>query len=143
VAAVVVSPIESVDDALAVAAIVGVMVVGLPTAGLALGWAIRRRRERRRVDRMPRRITVTPSGLQIDQSMFHYSQLSSVVATPPGYETAAKRITLVASTGERSRFDLTPGGTADIRYRTLPRYAEFVEALGRTAPVGLVRFDLR
>ncbi len=120
-----------------------VVVLGIVVACIAAVIAAARGRERRRVRRMPRTITVSASALQFDQTAFHYSQLSAIVATPPGYTASAKRLVLAQVSGIEARFELTLPASAASRYTTFPDYADFIDALGGAAPAGLVRFDLR
>lgn len=96
---------------------------------------------RRRVARIPGSITVTPSTLQVDGQTLYYGQLASIELTPPSYSGNRRTLTLVEKVGTRSGYQLGSAGAAGAR--VFPDYAEFVDLLGRAAPTGIVRFDLR
>jgi hypothetical protein len=96
---------------------------------------------RRRASKIPSRITVTGSTIQVDGRATYFAQLQTVELTPPGYSGNFRSMTLVEKTGQRTSYALGAGSTA--RTSVFPDYAEFVDLLGRVAPAGLVRFDLR
>lgn len=96
---------------------------------------------RRRASKIPSRITVTGSTIQVDGRATYFAQLQTVELTPPGYSGNLRSMTLVEKTGQRTSYALGAGSTA--RTSVFPDYAEFVDLLGRVAPARLVRFDLR
>jgi len=96
---------------------------------------------RRRAARIPKSITVTGATVQFDGTALYFAQLSSIELTPPGYSGNARRIVLVEKTGTRTSYPL--GGAATRGGAVFADYDEFVGLLGRLAPAGLVRFDLR
>ena len=96
---------------------------------------------RRRIARIPRSITVTPSTIQVDGQTLYYGQLSSIEVTPPGYSGNRRVLTLIEKVGTRTTYQLGAGDTAKVS--AFPGYAEFVDLLGRAAPAGVMRFDLR
>ena len=96
---------------------------------------------RRRASKIPSRITVTGSTIQVDGRAAYFGQLQRIELTPPGYSGNLRSMTLVEKTGQRSTYALGAGSTA--RASVFPQYGEFVDLLGRVAPAGLVRFDLR
>jgi hypothetical protein len=96
---------------------------------------------RRRAAKIPKSITVTGATVQIDGTALYFAQLSSIELTPPGYSGNARRIVLVEKTGTRTGYPL--GGAATQGSAVFADYDEFVALLGRVAPTGLVRFDLR
>ncbi|GAB2453332.1 putative membrane protein [Conyzicola lurida] len=96
---------------------------------------------RRRASKIPSRIAVTGSTIQVDGRATYFAQLQTVELTPPGYSGNFRSMTLVEKTGQRTTYALGAGSTA--RTSVFPDYAEFVDLLGRVAPAGLVRFDLR
>jgi hypothetical protein len=92
-----------------------------------------------RVSRVPASVGVTGSAIEIDQTAHHFAQLRSISLTPPSYSMNSRRLVLVGATGQRTAVSLGMGyGMKSV----FPEYDEFVEALGRVAPPGLVRFDL-
>ena len=96
---------------------------------------------RRRAARMPAAITVTPSTLQIDDTTLYYGQLASIELTPPSYSGNRRTLALVEKIGTRTVYAL---GAAPVKgVQAFADYDEFVELLGRVAPAGVVRFDLR
>jgi len=97
---------------------------------------------RRRAARIPRSISVTTSTLQVGDQVLYYSQLVSIELTPPSYSGRARRLTVVEKGGTRTSYSLGPGASA-VGVPVFENYAEFVEMLGRVAPTGVVRFDLR
>lgn len=96
---------------------------------------------RRRAKRIPKSITVTGSTLQVDDQTLYWGQLASVEVTPPGYSGNRRVLTLVEKIGTRTSYQL--GAGAQATKPVFPEYAEFVDLLGRSAPEGIVRFDLR
>jgi len=97
---------------------------------------------RRRTARIPRSISVTTSTLQVGDQVLYYTQLASIELTPPSYSGRARRLTVVEKQGARTSYLLGPGASA-VGVPVFEDYAEFVEMLGRVAPAGVVRFDLR
>ena len=95
----------------------------------------------RRAKRFPKSITVTTSTLQVDDKVLYYGQLASIELTPPSYSGNQRALTLVEKIGTRTGYQLgsgNPSGTS-----VFPEYAAFVDMVGRVAPAGVVRFDLR
>ncbi|PJJ65176.1 hypothetical protein CLV54_0205 [Compostimonas suwonensis] len=118
--------------------IVGALVLAAVIVGL-IGLFSQRGR-----GRVPSRIAVTPSSIQVDGRMFLVHQLSSVVATPPSYTTGQRALLLVESSGARTRVPLgrnvAPGARGDV----FPAYPLFVETLAAATShrPGLLTFDL-
>jgi len=84
---------------------------------------------------------VTPSTLQIDDTTLYYGQLASIELTPPSYSGNRRTLALVEKIGTRTVYAL---GAAPVKgVQAFADYDEFVELLGRVAPAGVVRFDLR
>jgi hypothetical protein len=104
-------------------------------AAVALGAA------RRRVARTPSSITVTGSTIQVGSQVLYFGQLASIEVTPPSYSGSRRTLELVEKIGTRTSYLLGTAGAAGAS--AFPEYAEFVELLGRVAPAGAVRFDLR
>jgi len=96
---------------------------------------------RRRVARIPTSITVTGSTLQVDEQVLYWGQLASIELTPPSYSGNRRQLTLVEKIGTRTRYQFGAGGGA--ARPVFAEYAQFVDLLGRSAPEGTVRFDLR
>lgn len=103
----------------------------------AVGVGIRRRR----AGRIPTTIVVTGSTLQVDGAALYFAQLASIELTPPGYSGSARRLVVVEKVGTRTRYPL--GAAVTRGTAPFAEYDEFVQLLGRVAPAGLVRFDLR
>jgi hypothetical protein len=96
---------------------------------------------RRRAAKIPKSITVTGATVQIDGTALYFAQLASIELTPPGYSGNMRRMVLVEKTGTRTGYPL--GGAATQGSAVFTDYDGFVALLGRVAPAGLVRFDLR
>jgi hypothetical protein len=96
---------------------------------------------RRRVARIPKSITVSGSTLRVDGQTLYWGQLASIELTPPTYSGNRRRLTLVEKIGTRTSYQL--GAATGAAKSAFADYAEFVDLLGRSAPDGTVRFDLR
>ena len=96
---------------------------------------------RRCVARIPKSITVNGSTLQVDGQVLYWGQLASVELTPPSYSGNRRQLTLVEKVGTTTGYQLGSGAAA--AKPVFADYAHFVELLGRSAPEGTVRFDLR
>ena len=127
--------VESQNDPAFLAFTAIFVAVLLPIVLIALGV------RRRRAARIPKIITVTGATVQIDDTALYFAQLSNIELTPPGYSGNARRMVIVEKTGTRTAFPL--GGAAAQGGAVFADYDEFVALLGRLAPTGLVRFDLR
>jgi len=95
---------------------------------------------RRRASRIPRRIVVTGSTIQVDDRAMNFGQLASIVLTPPAYSGKLRKMTLVETAGQRTTYAL--GAANPGRTPVFADYEEFVALVGRNAAPGSVRFDL-